>query len=98
METFVAKTLQGLEEVLATELKQLGATNVTIGRRAVTFDGTLETLYKANVHCRTALRILRPIATFKARSTDELYAQTKALVWDNYMDVSQTFLICAVTV
>lgn len=93
METFVAKTLQGLEEVLATELKQLGATNVTIGRRAVTFDGTLETLYKANVHCRTALRILRPIATFKARSTDELYAQTKALVWDNYMDVSQTFLI-----
>lgn len=93
METFVAKTLQGLEEVLATELKQLGATNVTIGRRAVTFDGTLETLYKANVHCRTALRILRPIATFKACSTDELYAQTKALVWDNYMDVSQTFLI-----
>jgi putative N6-adenine-specific DNA methylase len=93
METFVAKTLQGLEDVLATELKQLGAQNVTKGRRAVTFDGTLETLYKANVHVRTALRILRPIATFKANSTDELYRQAKAMNWENYMDVNQTFLI-----
>ena len=85
METFVAKTLQGLEEVLANELKQIGADNVTIGRRAVTFDGTLETLYKANVHSRTALRILRPIATFKASSTDQLYAGAKAIQWENYI-------------
>ncbi len=93
METFVAKTLQGLEEVLATELKQLGAQQVTVGRRAVTFMGSLETLYKANLHVRTALRILRPIATFKARNTDELYAQAKAIDWEKYMDVSQSFLI-----
>ncbi len=93
METFVAKTLQGLEEVLATELKQIGAQNVSIARRAVTFEGTLETLYKANFHIRTALRILRPIATFKAHSTDELYTQAKSITWDNYMDVNQSFLI-----
>ncbi|MEE0972664.1 MAG: THUMP domain-containing protein [Paludibacteraceae bacterium] len=93
METFVAKTLQGLEEVLANELKQIGAQNITTARRAVTFEGTLETLYKANVHSRTALRILRPIATFKASSTDELYSHVKAMHWDAYMDVTQTFLI-----
>ena len=93
METFVAKTLQGLEDVLVTELKKLGAQSVTKGRRAVTFQGNLETLYKANLQVRTALRILRPIATFKARSTDDLYAQAKSIAWDTYMDVNQSFLI-----
>ena len=57
-ETFemVAKTLYGLEEILAEELLALGANDLQIGRRMVSFTGDKELLYKANFHCRTALR------------------------------------------
>ena len=58
----VAKTFQGLEEVLAEELRNLGAYNVEPGRRMVAFEGDLAMLYKANLCCRTALRILKPIS------------------------------------
>ena len=69
----VAKTLQGLEDVLATELQQIGATDIVKERRGVSFSGTNETLYKANLHCRTAIRILKPIKTFKAKNPEEIY-------------------------
>ena len=57
----VAKTFQGLENVLADELKALGAEEVEVGRRVVAFKGDKATMYRANFCCRTALRILKPI-------------------------------------
>ena len=68
----VAKTFQGLEGVLAEELKAIGAENVEIGRRMVSFEGDLEILYRANFCCRTALRILKPFYKFHANDADEL--------------------------
>ena len=56
----IAKTFQGLEEVLAKELTALGANNVEIGRRMVSFTGNKEMMYRANFSLRTALRILKP--------------------------------------
>ena len=73
----VAKTFQGLEEVLADELRGLGANNVTVGKRMVSFEGNLEMMYKANMCCRTALRILKPIYKFIASDTDSLYDMVK---------------------
>ena len=70
----VAKTFQGLEDVLAEELRGLGAENVEPGKRMVSFSGDLAMLYKANLCCRTALRILRPFYKFTAKDPDELYA------------------------
>ena len=70
--TFIAKTFQGLEEVLAAEITALGGENIETGRRMVSFTGDKELLYKTNLHCRTALRILKPIHTFTAAVTDEL--------------------------
>ena len=64
----VAKTFQGLEGVLAGELRGLGAENVEEGKRMVAFRGDLETLYKANLCCRTALRILKPFYKFTAKN------------------------------
>ena len=74
-ETFemVAKTLYGLEEILAGELLSLGANDIQIGRRMVSFTGDKEVLYKANFCCRTALRILKPIYHFKAKDADTVY-------------------------
>lgn len=92
----VAKTFHGLEDVLAEELIALGANDVEIGRRAVSFTGDKELLYKANLHCRTALRILKPIYTFKAESTDEVYVKIKEFNWEKYIELNQTFSIDAV--
>jgi len=66
----VAKTLYGLEEILAEELQQLGADNIKTGRRMVSFTGDKAMLYKANFHCRTAIRVLKPIYHFKAKDAD----------------------------
>lgn len=89
----VAKTFQGLEDVLADELRGLGAVNVEPGRRMVSFVGDLEMLYKANLCCRTALRILKPIYRFTARDTDELYERAKEFDWGSLMSLGSTFSI-----
>lgn len=97
-ETFemVAKTLYGLEDILAGELTALGARDVEIGRRMVAFKGDKELMYKANFCCRTALRILKPIYHFKAKNADEVYEQVKSVAWEDYMDVKTTFAIDSV--
>ena len=74
----IAKTFQGLEEVLAQELTALGADEIEIGRRMVSFKGDKEMMYRANFSLRTALRILKPIKHFTAQTADEVYEQTKA--------------------
>lgn len=89
----VAKTFQGLENVLAEELKAIGAENVEIGRRMVSFDGDLEILYRANFCCRTALRILKPFYKFHANDADELYDAVKKFEWDKVLKIDQTFSI-----
>ncbi len=93
----VAKTFQGLEGVLAEELRALGAKNVEPGKRMVAFRGDLAMLYKANFCCRTALRILKPFYTFDAADPDELYAKVKAFDWGSLMSVTQTFAIDTVS-
>jgi len=91
----VAKTFKGLEEVLAQELIELGANEVQLERRAVSFRGDKALLYRANFCLRTALRVLVPIATFKAKDTDALYEQLKKLSWGDYMNADSTFAIDA---
>lgn len=92
----IAKTFQELEDVLAEELSQLGAENIEIGRRMVSFTGDQSLLYKANLCCRTALRILKPIYTFTALNTDEVYDRIKELEWEKYLTPDQTFSIDSV--
>lgn len=89
----IAKTFQGLEEVLAKELIELGANDVQIGRRMVSFSGDKELLYKANFHLRTAIRILKPIKHFQANNADEVYEAIKNMNWDGILDPSKSFAI-----
>ena len=89
----LAKTFKGLEEVLASELVELGANNIQIERRAVSFTGDKRMLYTANFCLRTASRILVPIARFKAKTTDDIYNQVKQIDWAQYMIAQTTFLI-----
>lgn len=91
----LAKTFKGLEQVLAKELIELGANSVQIERRAVSFTGDKRMLYTANFCLRTASRVLVPIATFKAKKTDDIYEQVKLLDWAQYMTAKTTFQIDA---
>lgn len=92
----VAKTLKGLEAVLADELRALGASEVMPGRRMVSFEGDLAMLYKANMCCRTALRVLKPFCDFSAGDPDELYEKAKQYDWGSIMSLDKTFSIDAV--
>lgn len=89
----VAKTFRGLEDVLRDELISLGAHDVETGCRMVSFTGDKEMLYKANLCCRTALRILKPIVKFKASNPDELYDAVRDYDWDSLMSPDKTFSI-----
>lgn len=92
----IAKTFMGLEPVLAQELIQLGANNVETGRRMVSFTGDKEMMYRANFQLHTAIRILRPIHTFKARSAEEVYDEIQKIEWSNYLDNKKTFSVDSV--
>ena len=89
----IGKTMFGLEEILAEELRAIGATDVQPINRAVAFMGTMETLYKANYCCRTALAILKPFAEFEANNEQELYDNVFKIKWEQILDVDCTFLI-----
>ena len=95
MENFkmIAKTFFGFEEILAKELQQLGAQEVEIGTRAVSFKGDKGFMYKANLSLRTALKILKPIYYFKAINDQNLYKGIQGIDWSKYIGENQTFVI-----
>ncbi len=89
------KTLFGLEEALAEEVKKLGGKNVEIKTRAVTCEGDLGFLYKINYSSRLAMKILVPIFEFRAFNEDKFYQKLLKFPWDEYLKLSQTFSIDA---
>ncbi|RZJ36708.1 MAG: class I SAM-dependent RNA methyltransferase [Flavobacterium sp.] len=93
--TMIAKTFFGFEEILAAELRALGAQDVSMGVRMVQFKGDKGFMYKANIALRSALKILMPIHQFRATHEDHLYRGISAVDWSNYMDASDTFVIDA---
>jgi len=93
---FVAKTLYGLEKVLAEELISLGASDVEAVNRAVLFKGDKKLLYKVNYCVRTALSVLMPVADFRIRSKDDLYKGGSKVEWDKFLGVDDTFSIAPV--
>ncbi len=92
----IAKTFMGLEPILAKELTQLGANNVQIGRRMVSFTGDKAMMYRANFALHTAIRILKPIAHFKANSADEVYDEVMKIDWTKFLTLDKTFAVDAV--
>ena len=86
-------TLYGLEEILAKELRLLGAQKINILNRAVEFYGDLGFMYKANLNLRTAIRILKPIFSFRAINENELYSKINSFNWQQYINVTDTFAI-----
>lgn len=89
----LAKTFKGLENVLAQELTALGANNIQLERRAVSFSGDKALLYRANMCLRTASRVLMPIFSFQAKDADAVYEQVKTVDWSRYMTLQTGFVV-----
>ena len=87
----------GLEEILAEELRKLGAQDVKMMNRAVSFKGDTGFMYKANLNLRTALRILKPIAHFQAHDEKELYKKLCDINWPEIFNLDNTFATHATT-
>ncbi|PLX00663.1 MAG: RNA methyltransferase [Marinilabiliales bacterium] len=93
----VAKTLYGLEEVLARELEMIGAQEIKPLNRAVMYRGDLEVMYKSNLLLRTAQKILRPIRTFEVQNENQLYKKLQQINWPGFFHVDQTFAVDGTT-
>lgn len=91
----VAKTLFGFEELLAQELRQLGASEIEVGTRNVSFEGDKGFMYKANLCCRTAIKILKPITVFNIFNEEDLYKKVYEIKWEDYMDVDGSLAVNA---
>lgn len=89
----VAKTMYGLEDVLAKELETIGAKNIEKLNRAVSFEGDMTILYKANYLLRTAISILKPIYSFEANNEKELYDNVYKCKWEKLINCDGTLSI-----
>lgn len=89
----VAKTSTGLEQVLAEEVKKIGGHNITLGNRAVFYEGDLKLIYRSNYYLRTALRVLKEIEFFRFKNVDQFYIKCKDIEWQKYFGVEQSFVI-----
>ncbi len=93
--TYIAKTFAGLEQVLARELQSLGAGGVEPLRRAVSFEGDQRMLYKANIWCRAALSILRPLNAFRFDTKESFYGQMRGIDWPGLFPSGKTISVIA---
>lgn len=89
----VATCFQYLEDVLEQELKELGAGNIKVMKRAVQFTGDLKLMYKANLKLRTALKVMKPLFSFTAKNDNHIYRNVKEFEWEKLMDLNDTFSI-----
>lgn len=91
----LAKTLFGFEEILAHELRKLGASGIEVGTRNVSFYGDTGFMYKANLCCRTAIKVLKPIRSFNVFTEEDLYKKVYEIPWEDYMHVDGTLAVDA---
>lgn len=92
----IAKTFEGFEEILARELRDLGAEDIDLIKRGIHFSGDKKLLYMANYNCRTALRILVPLSSFRASTDAMLYDGVRAIPWEKFLDFRGKFAIDSV--
>ena len=83
----------GLEAVLKREILDLGYDISEVEDGRVGFWGDAEAICRANIFLRTAERVLLKVGSFKATSYEELFENTKALDWENYIPENGKFWI-----
>lgn len=93
MLTIVVKTFYGLEEVLESELLELGYNVKERLNRAVKLEGDWKDVYYINLHARCAISVLVELRTFEIKTEKDLYAEASKIDWPALFDVRKTFSI-----
>ncbi|MCB1862625.1 MAG: bifunctional 23S rRNA (guanine(2069)-N(7))-methyltransferase RlmK/23S rRNA (guanine(2445)-N(2))-methyltransferase RlmL [Gammaproteobacteria bacterium] len=93
LKSYIATAPMRMEQLLAEELRNLGAVDVAESRVGASFNGTLETAYKACLWSRTANRILLPLASFAAETPAALYEGVQCVSWSDHFGVTQSFAV-----
>lgn len=83
----------GLESVLKREIYDLGYDISSVEDGKVTFVGDSEAICRANINLRTTERILIKVGQFKAETFTELFDNTKALDWENFIPKNGKFWV-----
>ncbi len=89
------KCLAGCEEVLEQEMLSLGATSTQVGNRVVHAKADMEWVCRANLCLRSALRVIIPFRSFRAKTPEVLYHKCKKVRWEDIFGVDQTFAVDA---
>lgn len=89
--TLIATAAMGLEAIVAKEVRDLGYQDVTVENGKVIFEADFQAIVRTNLWLRTADRIKILVGEFKAESFDELFEQTKALPWADFISEDAEF-------
>ncbi|MBI3786550.1 MAG: hypothetical protein HY270_24435 [Deltaproteobacteria bacterium] len=96
--TLFATAAKGTEALVAAEAEALGGEQVEAGRGGVQLKGSLETAYRLCLWSRVASRVLLPLSTCRAGSSEQLYAGVRKIGWSEHLDASGTLAVdCATT-
>ncbi|BDH46461.1 ribosomal RNA large subunit methyltransferase K/L [Salmonella enterica subsp. enterica serovar Choleraesuis] len=93
MKSLFASTARGLEELLKTELEQLGALNCQVVQGGVHFQGDSRLLYQSLMWSRLASRILLPLGECKVYSDLDLYLGAQVIPWTEMFAPGSTFAV-----
>lgn len=86
----IATSAMGLEALVAKEVRDLGY-ECTVDNGKILFKGDERAIARSNLWLRTADRIKIKVGEFRATSFDELFEQTKALAWEQYLPENAEF-------
>lgn len=87
----VATCLLGVEGLVADELRNMNAENVSAQNGRVFFEGDETILARANIWSRFSERILIVVDTFRAYTFDDLFERVKTLPWAEFIGSTDTF-------
>jgi 23S rRNA (guanine2445-N2)-methyltransferase / 23S rRNA (guanine2069-N7)-methyltransferase len=90
---FFVTAPKGMEGLLATELRSLGAANVQETRAGVGFQGDLATAYRICLWSRIGNRVLLPLAQFDAPDPEALYEGVQSVNWQEHLDAEGTLAV-----
>ena len=91
LQQFISPCHFGMEAILKREIYDLGYDIVKVEDGRVTYEGDMETIFRANIHLRTTERVLLKVGEFHAETFDELFEAVKAIPWENYLPVDAKF-------
>ncbi len=94
----IATTVFGLESVVKEECEKLGFENITVSNGKVEFTGGQKEIARANLWLRSSERVLIKLAEFEALTYDDLFDNTKAIPWVNYLSKEGKFIVNAKSV